>query len=439
MKRAPLSRRAVLRGFGTVIALPFLDAMVPSLLRAAPVATPPKRFMAFYTPNGYHMPAFTPAGAGNLGILPPILAPLDPVKSELLVLTGLANRPAQPDGAGDHAAGTGSFITNAHVKKSESDILAGVSLDQVIADTLAAPGQFRSLEVGCEGGASTGNCDSGYSCAYVRNISWSSPTSPRLKETSAKALFDKLFAGYDPNETEAAKLKRKAYKQSVLDFALADAKSLRTKLGPSDQAKLDEFSQGIFELEGQLEKLEAGKCGPSQPLDLAPANFPDYVKILLDVMVLAFQCDLTRVQTFMLGNGGSERVYDFLGITDGHHYLSHHQNDGTKQAKLQAIGTWQIEQFAYLLGKLSALDEGGTSVLDESIVFLSSEIEDGNTHSHFNMPILVAGKAGGQIVPGRHLVYSNAPPVGNLFVTFLQAMGSPATQFGDDGVAPLAL
>lgn len=438
----PLPRRTFLKGMGAAVGLPFLEAMAPRRVRAQEAARP-LRFIAFYVPNGIHMPGWTPATTGALDVLPPILSPLEPLKSDVLVLSGLRNYAAfaQGDGGGDHARGTSAFLTCAHPVKTEgADIHAGISVDQVAANAFATTTRFASLELGCEGGDSVGNCDSGYSCAYARNISWASPTTPLGKETNPRAAFDRLFAGFDPTATAEQIAKRKAYRLSILDFVREDATSLSTKLGTTDRRKLDEYLTGVRAIEQRLQTLETsdGTCSPlERPLGV-PNDTTQYVQTMLDIVATAFQCDLTRVATFMLGNGGSGRSYDFLGVPNAHHEVSHHQDDADKQAQLQTIDTWEVDQLRYLLSRLAALDEGGESVLHRSAVFFSSEIEDGDSHSHANLPVLLAGQAGGAFQTGRHVRVTQDEPVANLFISILNAVGVPTTSFGDDGTGLLA-
>jgi hypothetical protein len=437
MKKWELSRRTMLRGFGTLLALPVLDAMMPSIARAQAAGTAPKRLVAFYAACGIRMQAWTPAATGVNWALTPILNPLGAfnglpsVKDDVLILTGLANRPAQPDGPGDHASGTGAFLTAAHpFKTNASNIRNGISMDQVAAGALKQFTRFPSLELGNNSGGNSGDCDSGYSCAYANNISWASATQPLAKETNPQSVFDRLFGAVDPNQTQAAVAKRKKYKQSVLDAVKDDAASLKARLGTTDKRKIEEFSTGLRELEVRIQSEQPTACQPSA----RPPGGPDLrakTTQMLDLIAFAFQCDLTRVATFMLQNAGSNFVYDFLGITDGHHELSHHGGNAAKLSALEKIDAWEVEQFAYLLRKLKSIPEAGGTVLDNSLAFFSSEIEDGDSHSHFNMPIIVGGRAGGNFTPGRHLRYTNSPSVGNLFATMLNATGVPSTSFGD--------
>ncbi|MEW5738753.1 MAG: DUF1552 domain-containing protein [Myxococcota bacterium] len=436
MKRWELSRRTILRGLGTAVALPVLEAMLPGLARAQAMGRP-RRLVAFYVACGMYMQRWTPSATGAGYALSPILQPLGAynglpsIQGDVLVLTGLANRPARPDGPGDHASGTGAFITAAHpFKTNGANISNGISLDQVLANQLRGQTKFASLELGIDGGGASGDCDSGYSCAYARNIAWASATQPLAKETNPQAVFDRLFAGQDPTQTAAALAKRKRLKQSVLDAVKEDAASLNGRLGKTDQRKMDEYLTGVRELEVRIQSEQATSCSPGVRPG-AWTDIRDKTTQMLDLIAWAFQCDLTRVATFMLQNAGSGYAYRFLGITDGHHTLSHHGGDQANLDKLELIDRWEVEQFAYLVRKLKSIQEPDGSVLDNSLIFFSSEIEDGDTHSHFNMPILVAGKGGGAFNPGRHVRFSNQPSVANLFVSMLNALGAPVTQFGD--------
>ena len=434
------SRRTLLGGAGVALALPYLESLTPQRARAA---APPLRFLGYYVPNGIHMASWTPAAQGADYQLTPILQPLAKVRAQLSVLSGLANRPARPDGAGDHAAGTASFLTCTHVQKTEgSDIRNGVSVDQAYAQHIGKATRFPSLQLGIEGGGTSGGCDSGYSCAYSRNISWSGPATPVAKQTNPRDVFDRLFAGVNPSATAEERARIEREQRSVLDYVLGEAQSLSPKLGATDRRKLDEYMTGIRELERRLQQTDERSCeAPARPGDF---DFPTHVKLMSDLMVLALQCDATRAITFMLGNAGSGRVYNFLGISGGHHEISHHGNDAAKHAQLEKIDIWEMTQFAYLLEKMQAVSEGEGTLLDHCAVFFSSEIEDGNSHSHFNMPIVLAGRAGGALHPGRHISFAGPreqakqPSVGKLFVSILSALGMSVTKFGDDGDGPLS-
>lgn len=437
-----LSRRTFLRGAGAMLALPVLDAMAPSIARAQQQA-PIRRFLAFYVPNGMHMAAFTPQTDGVLtaSSLPSILQPLAPHLPHVTVVSGLENRAAfaGEDGAGDHARGTGTFLTAARLLKSDTTIRNAQSLDQALASHLRGQGYggLSSLETGCEGGGSTGNCDSGYSCAYSVNIAWSGPQSPLPKETNPRAVFDRLFAGADPAESTALSEKRRRRKQSVLDVVKGDAARLDQKLGSRDKQKLDEYLTGIREIERQVSSEAVSACvQPERPAG-TPPDPTEYVRAMLDVIAAGYACDRIRVATFMIGNGGSGRNYSFIGQNTAHHEASHHQGDAAKHAQLAAIDRWEIEQLAYLTGRMGAIDEGnGKTALDTSLIVCGSEIEDGNSHSHANLPVVVVGHGGGVAAGGRHL-RARGTPIANLFSTVLQSFGAPTAFADSTGVLPL--
>ena len=430
-----LDRRHFLRGAGATVALPFL----PSIARAQPAPT--KRFVAFYVPCGIHMRAWTPMGRGTRWESTPILAPVEPFREQLNILTGIRNLPARPDGPGDHAAGTGSFLTAAHCFKTEgANISNGISIDQAIANAVGQDHRFPSLVLGSEGGGNAGGCDSGYSCAYSRNISWISESQPAAKETNPRTVFNRLFGGQDAGLTEAQIARRKLYRKSILDFVRDDAQRLKPKLGRTDTRKLDEYLTSVRELERQIDLADAERCD-SGPAPGRPDDLRGHVRQMLDLMVLAMQCDLTPVVTYMLGNGGSNRPFPWLGISDGHHQLSHHQDNPTNFEQLQTIDIWELEQLAYLLGRMrDTSDRGGTTLLDNTLLFFSSEIEDGNSHAHRNLPILLAGGASGQLPGGRHVwLRDEQPPIADLFITCAQLMGVTLNAFGDDSTGALSL
>jgi hypothetical protein len=428
-----VSRRWFLGGAGAMVGLPLLESLMPRRLHAEPIPAA-KRILAYYVPCGIHMPTWTPATAGDL-ILTPTLSPLEKVKSKLLVLSGLQNLPARPDGPGDHASGTGAFLSCAHPFKTDgTGIKNGISMDQVAANELKKNTRIASLQLGTDGGGGTGGCDSGYSCAYARNISWASDTQPLPKSTSPQVVFDQLFSGFDPKATLAEQARRLKYKKSVLDYALAEASSLKLRLAATDNLKVDEYMSGIRDLEKKLETPVAVCSVPTRPV--ADYAHVARIQMMSDLMVLAFQCDATRVATFMLGNAGDNRSFDFIGASGGHHSISHHGGLAENYNKLKIIDKWEVTQLAYLLEKMDAIVEpNGMTMLDNSSVFFSSEIEDGDSHRHTNLPVILAGKGGGAYRTGRHVKYA-ATPLGNLFTSMLNASGVPNEKFGD-GTGPL--
>jgi hypothetical protein len=430
------SRRFFLGGAGVAISLPFL----PSLSRHAGAqaggeCAPPKRIIAYYVANGMHMQDWTPTATGAGYTLPHILEPLADFKQKLLVLTGLRNE-KQEAGPGDHAGGTGSFLTCKIVRKASVSV--GISMDQVIAGAIGKCTNLPSLELGMEGGGSTGSCDSGYSCAYQRNISWANESTPMPKITNPQLAFDRLFAGFDTNATAAEVQRRLALRKSALDYTREQANDLKKRLSAQDNRKVDEYLTGVRELEIRIQNMSTGPTCvvPARPAN--PSDITQRIDLMHQLMATAFQCDATRVITFMMANSGSGRSHDFLGVSGGHHDISHHQSNPENFEKLKVIDRWEMQRFAHLLGLLEGMKEAdGTSILDNSAVFLSSEISDGDRHNHDNLPVLLAGRLRGTINSGRHVKYTGGPPLANLFITLFQQFGVQATTFGDKGTAPL--
>ncbi len=429
--RRGLSRRLFLGGAGVALGLPMFESLLGSQAKAE--AAQPRRILAYYIPCGIHMPAWRPQTEGANYDLPTILQPLANVKSKVNVISGLANMPARPDGPGDHASGTGAFITAAHpLKTADANVQNGISMDQVAANHLKDLARIPSMQLGIDGGNGVGDCDSGYSCAYARNISWASATQPLPKVTSPGVVFDQLFQGFDPQTTAEEKARRLSYRTSILDYVREDTKTLHAKLGTTDRTKLDQYLTAVDELETQIEKIASGPvCEPiEKPGDTG--DLLEHIDIMTQLMVLAFQCDATRVISFMLANAGSNRSYEFLGVSGGHHEISHHQDLQSNFDKLVVIDTWEVQMFANLLERLDAVtDIDGNTLLDNSLAFFSSEISDGNAHNHDDMPILLAGRGGGDIVSGRHIVFQDEPSVAKLFISMLQNVGAPVNEFGD--------
>ena len=432
-----LSRRALLRGMGAAVALPFLEAMTSSKAARAQAASSagPRRLFFFYVPCGINMSTFTPSSEGADFAFPSMLASLADVRDSLLVLSGAKNTAATDlgDGGGDHARGTGAFLTAVHPLKSETRVQNAPSADQLAAQALKGKTRLSSLELGCESGSGVGACDTGYSCAYSHNIAWASPTVPMPKEVNPRAVFDRLFAGAEAGLSDGQKIARRRRRKSVLDFVMGDTQRLQKQLGSTDARKLDEYLTGIREVERSIDTAQPAQCAfPGRP-DGPSADTPTYVKQMMDLSLLAMQCDLVRVTTFMMGNGGSNRPYGFLGHPGGHHEYSHHQNDPDKLQALNDIGRFEVSQLAYLLGKMAAVQESDGTLLDNSLVFFSSEIEDGNTHSHENLPVLLAGKGGGLVSSGRHVKLADGTEIGDVLLTMLRSVGVDAASFGDYG------
>ncbi len=440
-----ISRRTVLRGLGTAVALPMLEAMLPTYSIAGQAKkAPPRRLAFFYVPNGKHMADWTPKAEGALQ-LPYILEPLKNVRDELLVLTGLTLDKARPhgDGPGDHARAMASFLTGRQAKKTHgADIRIGVSVDQLAASKIGAATRFPSLELGCDRGMNSGNCDSGYSCAYSANLSWRSESTPNAKEVNPRLVFDRLFANQVKGQVDPQKAKRERYQASILDFVREDADQLKKKLGATDRRKLDEYLTSVREIEARIHRTEEvvvdGSMKLNKPVGI-PGSYQEHIRLLADLMVLAFQADLTRIGTFVFANDGSNRSYRFIGVPEGHHDLSHHGNDKRKHAKLRQINRFHITQFAYFLEKLKAVKEGNGTLLDNCMVVYGSGISDGNRHNHDDLPILLAGRAGGALKAGRHLRYDRETPLTNLYLAMLERVGIEEKSFGDStGVLSLS-
>ncbi len=404
-----LSRRTVLRGFGAAIALPMLEGMLPSPLLAAPGAKKaPLRLAFVYTPNGKHMQAWTPKAEGASFELPYLLEPFEPFRDKLLVLSGLTcdKARANGDGTGDHARAMAAFLPGSQPRKTNgADIRVGISIDQVAAAKIGNETRLPSLEIGCEKGQLAGNCDSGYSCAYSSNLSWRGPNTPNPKETNPKAVFERLFGSADAGENEKSRALRMSRRLSILDMAKADAADLQRQLGGRDQQKLDEYITSLRELELRIEKAAKGEEAPkgAKKPEGAPKEFADHIRLMADLMVLAFRTDATRIATFAVANEGSNRNYKAIGVSEGHHELSHHGNDKQKHEKIKQIDRFHSEQFAYLLGKLNEAKEGDGHLLDNTMVVFGGAIGDGNAHNHDELPILLAGGGAGSLKSGRHV------------------------------------
>ncbi len=431
-RRLALSRRMLLRGGAAAIALPWLDAMRPAF--AAPAkADRPIRLAIVFAPNGQDMASWTPKNEGALAFSP-TLEPLKAFKKSLLVLSGLTinGGRALGDGPGDHAREGASFLTCAHpFKTGGADIKAGVSIDQVIAGHVGGATSFPSLEVGLEPGRAGGVCDSGYSCAYTNNISWRSASQPMPKETDPRALFARLFGDPDAAQSAEARARAAAERKSVLDAALEDVKRLLGKVGPSDKQKLDEYLTAVREVEQRLAKDAKAETVVAVPEGLrGGAGFPERVRLLYDLLVLAFQADRTRVATHMLGNAGSNISYGFIDVPEGHHDLSHHGSEAAKVAKIARINRFHAEQLAGFLERLSAAKEEGESLLERSIVLYAGALADGNAHAHHDLPVLLAGGGGGWKM-GRHERFPRETPMANLYVSLLKRFAPQERAFGD--------
>lgn len=423
------------------MALPFLEAMLPKAL-AATSPKAPVRMAFLYVPNGMHMNEWTPKQVGADFDLPYIMDPLRAHKNDIMVLTGLTQDKGRNngDGPGDHARAAATWLTGAQPLKSESSqIRLGVSADQVAAESIGSDTRFASLEVGLEPGRQGGKCDSGYACAYSNNISWRSDTTPSGKEINPRLVFERLFAASNPKAMGPAAARREKYKRSILDFVMEDAQALGAKVGGSDKQKLDEYMTAVREIERRVEVAERSMAaarasglidGYDVPEDV-PESYEAHSRLMLDMIALAFQTDTTRVATCMLSNEGSNRAYHNLNITRGHHELSHHQGNPENLRQIRDINRFHIRQLSYLLNKLKSMPEGEGTVLDNSMILYGSALADGDRHEHENLPLLMAGRGGGRIVPGRHLRYASETPMCNLLLSMLNIAGVNATRHGD--------
>ena len=404
-----ISRRTVLKGLGAAVALPWLEAMAPAAgLAPRPGGkVAPTRMAFLYVPNGVNMSEWTPETTGADLRLRGALEPIAPHRDRLLVLSGLAQDTAYAhgDGGGDHARSMSCFLTGVHpVKTNGADIRAGVSVDQVAAARMGYHTRFPSIELGIDPSAQSGNCDSGYSCAYSSNISWRSPTQPVAKEINPRLVFERLFGNDDAEQLTD---RRRRYNRSLLDFVAEDARQIQRRLGGPDRRKIDEYLTAVREIEQRLLLAERRRTEEvERPDDLAkpegiPKDNQDHIRLMLDMLVLAFQTDQTRIATMVLANEGSNKSYNWIDIPDGHHNLSHHQGDAEKLEKIARINRYHVEQLAYFLGRLSEIREGDGSLLDHSMIVYGSGIGDGNRHNHDELPIVLAGGGCGTIRSGQ--------------------------------------
>jgi hypothetical protein len=441
-KNWQLPRRTFLKGLGTVMALPLLEAMAPAATLVPGIKGTPRRLAFVYVPNGANMVDWTPTALGADFELPSILAPLNTVKQDLLVVSGLAQDKARAngDGAGDHARASAAFLTGAQPRKTQgADIKVGISADQVAAQRIGHNTRFASLELGCDRGQQAGNCDSGYSCAYSYNISWKSEATPMVPEVDPRLVFERLFGVGKKHEIDENRARRERYHKSILDFVMEDATRLKSNLGYTDRRKLDEYLTAVRELETRIERSE--KFASTLPDHDKPTGIPhDYeqhLRLMYDLMALAFQTDTTRISTFVAAHDGSNKSYSFIGVSEGHHDLSHHGGDAVKKSKIAKINTFHTTQFAYFLQKLKSIKEGENTLLDNCLIVYGSGIADGNAHAHHDLPVLLAGKGGDTIQTGRHVRYPKDTPMTNLYLSMLDRVGASTSRIGDSsGLLP---
>jgi hypothetical protein len=432
-----LARRTFLRGVGTTLALPLLDAMMPAMAGTSAVVKPAIRLGFVYVPNGIIQKGWLPSKVGTGYEMASTMKPLEAHRDQMLVLSNLMQNGGRAlgDGAGDHARAGASWLTGVHPKKTEGiDIRAGISADQIAARVLGNKTQLASLEIGLEEPNLAGGCDSGYSCAYTNTISWRTPTSPNPMEINPRAVFERLFG--DGESTDPAdRLKRMRQDRSILDFIRGDVARLEPGLGSRDKSKLDEYLESIRDIERRIQKAEQQSASMKLPVmerpSAIPDEFVDHAKLMSDLMVIAFQTDMTRVVSFMMAREGSNRSYRSIGVSDGHHSVTHHQNDPDKIAKTMKIDELHVQSFSYLLDRLKATPDGDGTLLDHSMILYGSSISDGNAHTHHDLPLVLAGGATCNIKGGRHIRYDDQTPMNNLLVTMLDKAGVAADTLGD--------
>jgi hypothetical protein len=451
-RRTSLSRRRFLRGLGACIALPAFESVAPMRLLAGPLAAAagiagkaaPVRMAFLYVPNGIIPSGWWPEGDGGTDFeLPPTLQPLQKVKQEVQLISGLEDLSANPgmDGGGDHARAGGTFLTGVRIKKTAgSDIFAGVSFDQLIASQIGHLTRFGSLELSCDAIRKAGDCDSGYSCAYEYNLAWRSPTQPVTPDPNPRLVFERLFGEGPASQRTLNLQRRQREQQSILDFVLTDAKAMEANMNGRDRQKLDQYLTSVREIEQRIQRAERMRVvnpGGEAPAGIPP-NFGEHIQLMFDMLLLAFQTDSTRVATMLLAGEGSNRSFSEIGISEGHHNLTHHRNQPDMIAKVKGIDLWYATQLGKFLEKMDRTqDADGHSLLHNSMILYGSGNADGNRHTHTNLPILLAGSAGGGLKTGRYLKTQPAP-LTNLFLSMADRMGAQGIERHGDSTGRLA-
>jgi hypothetical protein len=424
---------------GGVVALPFLDAMIPALGRGAATKSP-ARMAVVYFPNGVQVDSwYLQADSDVITLpdkLPRTLEPLEMYREDISVMGGLTvnGGRALGDGPGDHGRAGASYLTGAHPKKTfGKDLEAGISMDQYAAKVIGGATRFASLELGCEEGIQGGNCDNGYSCAYSNSISWRSPSSPMPPEVRPRAVFERLFGSGEVERDPVVRARQAKYQKSVLDSVLGDAKRLDGVLGATDRKKMDEYMYAVRDIEARIQKTEqqSAQIVPTmdKPPSSVPENYIEHTRLMFDLMTLAFQSDSTRIITFMMALEQSNRAYREIGIADSHHGLTHHGGDKEKIEKCIRINRFQVEQFAYFIGKLKATKDGDGTLFDRAMVTYGGGL--GKDHDHDNLPLVVTGRGNGLFNLGRHIKYAKETPLANLHVAMMDRLGVPVEKFAD--------
>ena len=431
-----LPRRTFLKGIaGASVALPLLDAMIPALTAQTRTAAAPKLRLGFvYVPHGAVLDKWTPIGDGTNFQLNQIMAPLEPFKQQMVIVSGLANKAAesQGDGGGDHARSGPSFLSGVHPKRTEGeDVRAGITIDQIAAQHISQDTPLPSLELGTEDTGLVGVCDVGYSCAYMNSIAWRSPSLPLPMEINPRVIFERLF-GDGSNAAERAQ--RKTEDRSILDSVTREAAQLNTGLGRRDRTIVSEYLDNVREIERRIQKAEKQVASqvevPDSPIGV-PESFDEHAKLMFDLQVLAYRAEITRVSTFMLARDLSQRTFPQIGVPEPHHSVSHHGNNPAQIAKLAKINTYHASLMAYFFDKLRATPDGDGNLLDHSMIMYGSSMSNPNEHNHFPLPLLVAGGGAGQLKGGRHLKFPERTPISNLLLAVLDKSGIHMDTLGD--------
>lgn len=432
------NRRRFLRGLGVAVALPAFESFA-SATGAAKSATPPRRIAFCSIPNGVQQDNWWPTGEGSEFVLNNTMKPLEPFKDSIQIIGGLDHENAKPgpDGGGDHARANATLLTGVRARKTAgADIHLGVSIDQMIARKIGDQTRFASLELTCDKVRKAGQCDSGYSCAYLYNISWRSETTPMTPESNPRLLFERLFGAGSNSDRAGSYQQRQQEQKSVLDFIMNDARSLRRELGYNDGQKLDEYLTGVRELEQRIVRSEKFGELPEVEMEMpggTPANFGEHMELMFEILALAFQTDSTRVATLLLAGDGTNYAFPQIGVPEGHHWLTHDAGSHPDQwDKVAKIDRYYAEHFARFVGRLKSMkDFDGSSVLDNSMIFYGGAIANGNHHTHENLPVILAGGGGGTLTPGRYVMFSQQP-MSNLFLSLADRMGAEGLErFGD--------
>ena len=430
-----ISRRTVLRGMGATVGLPFLDAMVPAFATAATTPATPRRFGVIYHPNGVIYDKWLPTGAGASFEFSPTLAGLKPFRDQLIVVTGLFadESEALGDGGGDHSRASGSYLTGVHIKKSDSQLENGISMDQIAGKAFERDTQLRSLEMIADDNSLVGDCDLGYSCAYSTTLSWMTPTLPLMAENNPRVLFERMFGSSDSTDARV-RAARLSQDKSLLDSVNDRVNQLQKKLGRADNRKVDDYLTSLRDVERRIQKAEeqSSKALPDVPQPAGIPNvFEDHVRLLYDLQLLAYQSDLTRVITFMYGREQTGRPYPQIGVPDPHHPISHHQNNPAKMEKCTRIQRHHLMLFGEYLEKLRNTPDGDGSLLDHTVLLFGGGISNSDRHTHGPLPTLLLGGGAMGLKGGRHIVFPEHTPLTNLQLTLLNKLGVPAEKLGD--------